>query len=102
MGHVSKIILENIVASVSHVTQLNQWRNTAAVDWFKRIEHKQHSRFIKFDICEFYPSITEELFDKAITFARTKTNISDTDLNIIKHSRKSLLFSSSLAIPMHG
>ena len=67
------------------------------IDWFKNIENKAHCRFIKFDICEFYPSITETLLDKAIEFARMSTNIPDTELNIIKHSRKSLLFSNSEA-----
>ena len=96
MGHVSKVMLENIVASVSEKTQLNQWRNTASViNWFNDIKHKQHCRFVKFDINEFYPSITEELLDKAIEFARASTDIPDTQLNIIKHSRKSLLFSNS-------
>ena len=98
MGHVSKAMLERIIASVTEETKLNQWRNTATViDWFKNIENKAHCRFIKFDICEFYPSITETLLDKAIEFARMSTNIPDTELNIIKHSRKSLLFSNSEA-----
>ena len=96
MGHVSKATLSRIVASVSTSTQLNQWRNsTTVIEWFKKLDHKQHSRFIKFDICEFYPSITEELLDKAIAFACTKTNFPDAELKIIKHCRKSLLFSNS-------
>ena len=44
---------------------------------------------------EFYPSITEELLDKAIAFARTTTHIIDTELSVIKHARKSLLFSGT-------
>ena len=67
------------------------------INWFKNIEHKKHCRFIKFDICEFYPSITESLLDKAIEFARASCSISDIELNVIKHSRKSLLFSNSEA-----
>ena len=49
------------------------------------------------DICEFYPSITEELLDKALKFASTKTKepISAETIHIIKHARKSLLFSHS-------
>ena len=44
------------------------------------------------DIVEFYPSITEDLLDKAIAWARQFTAISDNDIVIIKHARKSLLF----------
>ena len=96
MGHVSKAILERVVAAVTEASQLNQWRNTSSViDWFKNIEHKKHSRFVKFDICEFYPSISEALFDRAIEFARSITPVTETELNIIKHARKSLLFSNA-------
>ena len=96
VGHVSKAILERVVAAVAEETQLNQWRNTSTViEWFKNTKYKSQSRFIKFDICEFYPSISEELLDKAIAFARTITPITDSELNIIKHSRKSLLFSNT-------
>ena len=49
---------------------------------------------MKFDICDFYPSITEELLLKAIDFAKQFVEISDKDVQIIMHSRKCLLFSS--------
>ena len=44
------------------------------------------------DIVEFYPSISEELLNRSISFARSITTISDLVINIIHHSRKSLLF----------
>ena len=46
------------------------------------------------DIIEFYPSITEELLDRVIEWAKPLTSISDDEIaiNIIKHVRKSLLF----------
>ena len=94
IGHVSKTILESIVSKVSAATGYNQWRNTASViDWFKKIPCKRQHRFIKFDICDFYPSITESLLDKALDFAKSMVDISDTEIDIIKHARKSLLFS---------
>ena len=95
MGHISKTLLERIVSKVAEQSGLNQWRNTSVViDWFKQIPHKSHTRLMKFDICDFYPSITEELLLKSIDFARQFVEISDNDLNIIMHSRKCLLFSS--------
>ena len=94
IGHISKSMLERIVSEVTTEAKLNQWRNTAAViEWFKSIPNNPRSSFIKFDICDFYPSITEQLLDRAIDFAKSTTNISDTELKIIKHARKSLLFS---------
>ena len=47
------------------------------------------------DIAEFYPSITEELLDKAICWARTITPITDQQEKIIKHARTSFLFSNN-------
>ena len=42
---------------------------------------------------EFYPSITEEILENVITFAKTFISITDLDLRIIKHFSRSLLFS---------
>ena len=96
VGHISKAILEKVVASVAEASGLNQWRSTSSViNWFKAIKYKGQSRFIKFDICDFYPSITENLLDKAIAFAKKTVTITDQELGIIKHARKSLLFSNS-------
>ena len=94
IGHISKSIVEKIVAGVCEATRSNQWRNTSEViDWFKAIPDKPRSRFVKFDIVNFYPSITEELLDKALEFASQYHAISESDISIIKHARKSLLFS---------
>ena len=45
--------------------------------------------FLSFDIVDFYPSITEELLDKVISWAKTITSISDDHVAVIKHARKS-------------
>ena len=59
---------------------------------FKLLPQKDKSRFVKFDIVEFYPSLSEELLNHSISFARSITTISDSVINIIHHSRKALLF----------
>ena len=41
---------------------------------------------------EFYPSITEELLNKALDFASRHTTISDQDRHIIIHTKRSLLY----------
>ena len=86
-------ILDKINNIIRTQTQMNQWRNTSeAISWFKEIKDKHRKSFISFDIIDFYPSISEDLLDKAITWAKRFTNISDNDITIIKHARKSLLF----------
>ena len=72
---------------------LTQWRNTGTViDWLKSIRNKDLRKFVVFDVKEFYPSITENLLKKALTFAETHAHLSDDDNAIIHHARKSLLF----------
>ena len=54
-----------------------------------------HLRRIRIE--NFYPSITEKLLTDAITFAKQHTSITDRDIDIIMHSRKSLLFDQNTA-----
>ena len=43
------------------------------------------------DISEFYPSITEELFNTAIEFAQEHTKITSLDKQILLNARQSVL-----------
>ena len=96
IGLMSKRILERINSEVRTTTELPQWRNThSVIDWFKNLPSRQGVSFIKFDIVEFYPSISEELLHKAINFAKLHTTISSQDIEIIWHARKSLLFDNT-------
>lgn len=93
LGKVSKKIVEKINNSIKQKTNLNQWQNSSSViDWFSKIRNKHRHAFLMFDIENFYPSITEDLLNKSINFAKAFTHISDSDLEIIYHARKSLLF----------
>ena len=47
---------------------------------------------MQFDIEEFYHLISKELLLKVIKYAKTLVNTSDEEINIIMHSKKSLLF----------
>ena len=93
VGRVSKMILENINNRIQQATKANLWRSTSKViSWFNNIKQKRGYRFLKFDIVDFYPSISERLFDKCINFAKSKINVNNDDIKIIRHARKSLLF----------
>ena len=48
---------------------------------------------ICFDVCEFYPSITEKLLSKALDFASKYRKISKHERDIILFAKRSLLFS---------
>ena len=77
-----------------HVSISNQWRNISTViDWFRNLADKQKWKFIKFDITEFYPSISEDLPNKSINYAKSFITIQENVISAIKLARKSLLFS---------
>ena len=87
-----------MIANVANTIKANHWGNTTtAIYWFKSLPKNDKSRFIKFDIVEFYPSISEELLNRSNSFARSITTISDSVINIIHHSRKSFLFDKTSA-----
>ena len=93
MGIVSKTFLEKINSKLNNHLCYNQWRSTSTViKWFRAIENKKPCKFIKFDIAEFYSSVSAELLEKSINFARGIVEIKDKIINIIKHARKSLRF----------
>ena len=95
---VSKEILDKINAAVVHKTSVQQWKNTRdALDWFKKIPDKEEHSFVVFDIVNFYPSISQDLLDKALTFASSFIDISAEDRDIIMHAKQSLLFNENVS-----
>ena len=74
---------------------MKQWRNTKQViEWFGNMKDKERHSFISFDIVDFYPSISEKRLDQALSWASNLATISDNDISILKHARKSLLFNT--------
>ena len=96
LGKISKWIFENINQYLIKLLCVNQWKKMASViEWFKNTKEKNNFTFIKFDIREFYPSITETILDKALLFAKQHHSISSDNIRLIKHRCKSLLFSNN-------
>ena len=52
----------------------------------------RNKRSLFFDIESFYRPISLHLFEKVLNFAKRITPIGDSDLRIMMHSRKNLLF----------
>ena len=96
IGKISKKLLDKVNTSIKSKTDLNQWRNTAEVlKWFHNVD-KTKAKFIQFDIESYYPSITEQLLLKSIQFAKKHTNISDIEIDMIIHAKRSLLFTQGI------
>ena len=92
LGKISKKILEKANKYFVDLLNLNQWKNSdMVINRFCSIKNKSKCAFIQLDILEFYPSITETILDNALSFTKQHVEISDKDLQIMKHCRKSLL-----------
>ena len=92
-GKLSKIILDKINSNLRKILNLNQWKNTQnVIEWFGNIKGKHRHSFISFDIVDFYPSISENLLDQALSWASNLAIITKDEISIIKHARKSVLF----------
>ena len=95
LGKASKRVLQRITSNIMNAEKLNLWRNTGEViTWFKEADKKPTAAFICFDIVDFYPSITDTLLEKALKFASEKTSITKHEIDLIYHTKKSLLFAN--------
>ena len=93
IGIISKHILDNINKEIIKVTKANLWRSTSnVIEWFQAVPSKSQHAFITFDVCDFYPSISEQLLIKALDYASQFTHITPQDRQIITHAKKSLLY----------
>ena len=55
------------------------------------LDDKSSISFVKFDVEQFYPSITKPLLSKAIQFAKSHTTISTQEEMILVHVRRNVL-----------
>ena len=76
-----------------NILKINHWQNSDnTIEWFKNINSNKNLKFFQIDIVNFYPSISEELLDNTIRFAKNYITIPEDDIDLIKHCRKSFLF----------
>ena len=93
IGIISKNILDLINHEITRATKVNLWKSTKdPIEWFKGIPEKEKQAFITFDVCDFYPSTSEDLLLKALNYASRFTTITQQDRHIITHAKKSLLY----------
>ena len=92
----SKQMLDKINLKLTSDTKVNQWKNsTSVIEWFNGILNKNQHRFVAFDIESFYPSISEDLFNEALNFAKTKVDITNQEMPILMQSHNTLSFNKN-------
>ena len=65
-------------------SKLMKWTDTDQVlNWFTGLKKQKYS-FFKFDVVDFYPSISKELVKKSLKFASNYTVVFTEDLSLIK------------------
>ena len=93
LGVIAKKELDRINTALLEATKVNQWNSTGKVtDWFKNLQIRKNTTFLTFDVINFYPSITSELLNNALSFAQQHTNISKLEMDIILQSKNTLLY----------
>ena len=71
IGRICKIIVQEICESLRLALNINQWRSTNdCIKCFEEYEKDNRCSFIKYDIKDFYPSITEKTLDRALDLAK--------------------------------
>ena len=86
---IGKQKFDKVVAKILEFSNVNQWKNTSSVlGWYKNIAHKNQCIFVNFDIENFYPSISCNLFKKAVDYAQSFYTISDDELSIKPHIKE--------------
>ena len=97
LGKIAHKILKTLNSEVAKHTKTNHWKSTQEVIvWFNKIENREKCKFLKFDICEFYPSITQDLLLKALKWAGKFHDIGEEKTNIILQARKTFLFKDGI------
>ena len=76
IGKVNKQKLEKINKIMVQYLNLNQWKNsTSVIKCFSASKNKTDCVFNKFDIREFYPSISEDILKTSLLFANEYQDI---------------------------
>ena len=74
---------------------MEKFNSTSVIEWFNNIPSKDQYRCLIFDIESVYPSISEDLFNEVLDFAKTKVDITNQEMSIIIQSRYTLLFNKN-------
>ena len=92
IGKISKSILDRIIPEIQAKLKLPQWKNSyEVIRWFEAID-RTDAMFIKLDIESYYPSISINLLNKVLDFAKEYSSIRDIEITTILNARKCFLF----------
>ena len=88
----SLLLFKVVVRFLFIISTFSSKHSAAVIDWFKSLNDKNRHAFLSFTIIDFYPSISEDLLNKGLSWATNLVTITDQQIEVIMHARKSLLF----------
>ena len=78
--------------------KLNQWKHThSVIIWFNKIKDKCKHSFIKFDVIDFYPSISNKTLVEALNLASSYCEISENEIETVTQCCKPILIYNNSA-----
>ena len=93
VGKISQQILSKKLNIIRRKTGLNQWKNVySVIEWYKKLKNKKNLSFIIFDLVNYYPTITLELLQETLKWAKQFVDITDEEIEIILETKKSLIY----------
>ena len=96
IGKISKTIVDKIILQLVSSIKVNQWKNSdTVINWFKNIPEKKSCTLIVFNIENSYPSISLELFNKALQSTKNSCKITNEEISIIMKARNTLPFNDN-------
>ena len=98
IGKISKQYVQDINNKLIETTCLNQWKcTTEVIKWFENKKTNNNMSFLQLDIVDFYPSISQELLDNSLLWAKSLITIDADVISTITNARKTLLFSDGVS-----
>ena len=97
LGTISKTILDKVLKDVRSIfkPKLGQFKNTnEAIEWFRTLQDCERKAFLTYDICDFYPSISEPILTKALLWAKEHVKsgiLNQNNIDLILAARISIL-----------
>ena len=92
IGKVSRQLLRAKIEVIKNITKLDSLKDSnCAKKWYTDLRQKHNLTFIQWDSINFYPSITRELLEKSIEWAKQYVDFSQEDIEFIMQARKAVL-----------
>lgn len=90
---ISHVIIQNFCGMLRVARQVNQWKSLGNVlSGSRKLIKKNYLIFVKHDICDLYPSITENNLIEALKYAKHFVSLQPNNMVVIFHWRTSVLF----------